>query len=177
MKAQGHIHSLAIFSDLYPRFITDKRFTDMLGQPGSTPLDLFKFYVKDLRDNLPSEKKMVKDLLKEKEVEVTAEMTFDDFVGDITSIKVFLRNLIEFNNKEFEKVKVIFSRVKSMEVTYAWYLPHCRSALNRQQPKRFFFSSEIFFKFVLGYKWISTQVSSSWAAGQTRKVTQKLWCG
>ena len=27
MKSQGHIHSLAIFSDLYPRFITDKRFT------------------------------------------------------------------------------------------------------------------------------------------------------
>ena len=25
---------MAIFSDLYPRFITDKRFTDMLGQPG-----------------------------------------------------------------------------------------------------------------------------------------------
>ena len=49
MKSQGHIHSLAIFSDLYPRFITDKRFTEMLGQPGSTPLDLFKFYVKDLR--------------------------------------------------------------------------------------------------------------------------------
>lgn len=48
LKAQGHIHSLAHFCDLYPRFVTDKRFTDMLGQPGSTPLDLFKFYVKGI---------------------------------------------------------------------------------------------------------------------------------
>ena len=88
MKAQGHIHSLAIFSDLYPRFITDKRFTDMLGQPGSTPLDLFKFYVKDLRDKLPAEKKMVKELLKEKSIDVTADMNFDDFIETITTIKV-----------------------------------------------------------------------------------------
>merc|ERR1712113_366081 len=83
MKSQGHIHSLAIFSDLYPRFITDKRFTDMLGQPGSTPLDLFKFYVKDLRDKLPSEKKLVKDLLKDKDVQIEAESKFDQFLNDI----------------------------------------------------------------------------------------------
>ena len=63
----------------------------MLGQPGSTPLDLFKFYVKDLRDKLPTEKKLVKELLKEKEIEITPEMTYDDFVGEISSIKVFLR--------------------------------------------------------------------------------------
>ena len=61
---------------------------DMLGQPGSTPLDLFKFYVKDLRDKLPTEKKLVKELLKEKEIEITPEMTYDDFVGEISSIKV-----------------------------------------------------------------------------------------
>ena len=60
----------------------------MLGQPGSTPLDLFKFYVKDLRDKLPTEKKLVKELLKEKEIEITPEMTYDDFVGEISSIKV-----------------------------------------------------------------------------------------
>ena len=75
----------------------------MLGQPGSTPLDLFKFYVKDLRDNLPSEKKMVKDLLKEKDVEVTAEMTFDDFVENIASIKVALKFYFFFQISEFFK--------------------------------------------------------------------------
>ena len=68
----------------------------MLGQPGSTPLDLFKFYVKDLRDKLPTEKKLVKELLKEKEIEITPEMTYDDFVGEISSIKVLSRKLKKY---------------------------------------------------------------------------------
>ena len=93
MKSQGHIHSLAIFSDLYPRFITDKRFTEMLGQPGSTPLDLFKFYVKDLRDKLPAEKKMVKAALKSKNITILPETDFDNFTNDIADIKVRYSNL------------------------------------------------------------------------------------
>ena len=47
----------------------------MLGQPGSTPLDLFKFYVKDIRDKLPDEKKMVKEKIKDLDFVVTGETT------------------------------------------------------------------------------------------------------
>ena len=36
----------------------------MLGQPGSTPLDLFKFYVEDLKARFSDEKKIIKDILK-----------------------------------------------------------------------------------------------------------------
>ena len=36
----------------------------MLGQPGSTPLDLFKFYVEDLKARFHDEKKVVKEILK-----------------------------------------------------------------------------------------------------------------
>ena len=32
----------------------------MLGQPGSTPLDLFKFYVEDLKSRYTAEKKVIK---------------------------------------------------------------------------------------------------------------------
>ena len=32
--------------------------------PGSTPLDLFKFYVEDLRSRLPDDKKAIKEILK-----------------------------------------------------------------------------------------------------------------
>ena len=96
LKSQGHIHSLAIFSDLYPRFITDKRFTEMLGQPGSTPLDLFKFYVKDLRDKLPAEKKMVKAALKSKNITILPETDFENFTNDISDIKVSHSNLNGF---------------------------------------------------------------------------------
>lgn len=46
------------------------RFTAMLGQPGSTPLDLFKFYVADLKSRFHDEKKIIKEILKEKLFEV-----------------------------------------------------------------------------------------------------------
>ena len=75
LNEQGHLHSLAHFCELYPRFVTDKRFTDMLGQPGSTPLDLFKFYVHEIREKLPAEKKLVQECLKEQDQNFTEKST------------------------------------------------------------------------------------------------------
>ena len=46
----------------------------MLGQPGSTPLDLFKFYVEDLKSRFHDEKKIVKEILK------VSSMTLSFFV-------------------------------------------------------------------------------------------------
>ena len=40
------------------------RFNNCLGQPGSTPLDLFKFYVEELKARFSDEKKIIKDILK-----------------------------------------------------------------------------------------------------------------
>ena len=68
----------------------------MLGQPGSTPLDLFKFYVKDLRDKLPAEKKMVKAALKSKNITILPETDFENFTNDIADIKVSHSNLNGF---------------------------------------------------------------------------------
>ena len=42
----------------------------MLGQPGSSPLDLFKFYVEDLKSRYNEEKKIIKEILKEKSFDV-----------------------------------------------------------------------------------------------------------
>ena len=46
------------------------RFSQLLGQPGSTPLDLFKFYVADLKSRFHDEKKIIKEILKEKNFDV-----------------------------------------------------------------------------------------------------------
>ena len=45
---------------------------------GSTPLDLFKFYVEDLKSRFHDEKKIIKEILKEKnfDVEVSLFETF-----------------------------------------------------------------------------------------------------
>ena len=47
------------------------RFHALLGQPGSTPLDLFKFYVEELKARFHDEK-IIKEILKEKEFEMDA---------------------------------------------------------------------------------------------------------
>ena len=57
---------MSLWVELYPTISADIRFTQMLGQPGSTPLDLFKFYVEDLKSRFYSEKKIIKEILKEK---------------------------------------------------------------------------------------------------------------
>lgn len=64
------------------------RFHSLLGQPGSTPLDLFKFYVEELKAKFHDEKKIIKDILKEKEFEMTADTTFEDFATIVCEDKV-----------------------------------------------------------------------------------------
>lgn len=46
---QGDLTSVSLWSTLYTTIASDTRFDTMLLQSGSTPLDLFKFYVEDLK--------------------------------------------------------------------------------------------------------------------------------
>lgn len=59
---------------MYPSISQDVRFSSMLGQSGSTPLDLFKFYVEDLKARFHDEKKIVKEILKVRSVTRWAEL-------------------------------------------------------------------------------------------------------
>merc|ERR1712141_331953 len=75
----GKLTSMSLWVELYPTISAEMRFTNMLGQPGSTPLDLFKFYVEDLKSRFYSEKKIIKEILKEKSYEMAPSTTFEDF--------------------------------------------------------------------------------------------------
>ena len=44
---------------------------------GSTPLDLFKFYVEDLKNRLHEEKKIIKEILKETNFNVEIETPYE----------------------------------------------------------------------------------------------------
>jgi pre-mRNA-processing factor 40 len=67
----GKLTSMSLWVELYPVISGDIRFAAMLGQPGSTPLDLFKFYVEDLKSRYYEEKKIIKEILKEKSFDMT----------------------------------------------------------------------------------------------------------
>uniref|UniRef100_A0A3Q2P353 Pre-mRNA-processing factor 40 homolog A n=1 Tax=Fundulus heteroclitus TaxID=8078 RepID=A0A3Q2P353_FUNHE len=83
----GQLHSMSSWMEMYPTLSSDMRFSSMLGQPGSTPLDLFKFYVEDLKARYHDEKRIIKDILKDKGFLVEVNTSFDDFGSVISSDK------------------------------------------------------------------------------------------
>ncbi|XP_028847061.1 pre-mRNA-processing factor 40 homolog A isoform X2 [Denticeps clupeoides] len=83
----GQLHSMSAWMEMYPTISSDIRFANMLGQPGSTPLDLFKFYVEDLKARYHDEKRIIKDILKDKGFLVEINTNFEDFGSVISSDK------------------------------------------------------------------------------------------
>ncbi|KAK6626815.1 hypothetical protein RUM44_009292 [Polyplax serrata] len=79
LHEQGKLTSMSLWVELYPIISADIRFSAMLGQGGSTPLDLFKFYVEDLKSRFHDEKKIIKEILREKNFEVYVSTTFEEF--------------------------------------------------------------------------------------------------
>lgn len=79
LHEEGKLTSMSLWVELYALISADIRFSAMLGQPGSTPLDLFKFYVENLKARFHDEKKIIKEILKEAEFFVKAGTTFEEF--------------------------------------------------------------------------------------------------
>ncbi|CAL8106225.1 unnamed protein product [Calicophoron daubneyi] len=75
--------STSMWKDLYAIINRDDRFHKMLAQRGSTPLDLFKFYVEALKARYPAEKKIVKEIIKDTGYVVDLSTTFEDFAAVI----------------------------------------------------------------------------------------------
>ena len=42
LRREQTLHAVSTWKDCYPFFADDQRFRDLVGQPGSTPLALFK---------------------------------------------------------------------------------------------------------------------------------------
>ncbi|KAL1501982.1 hypothetical protein ABEB36_007199 [Hypothenemus hampei] len=127
LHEEGKLTSMSLWVELYPIISADIRFSAMLGQTGSTPLDLFKFYVEDLKSRFHDEKKIIKEILREKEFEVKASTTFDHFATiicedkrsatlDAGNVKLTYNSLLEkAEMKEKERLKEESKRMKKLE--------------------------------------------------------------
>jgi len=105
----------------------DLRFSAMLGQSGSTPLDLFKFYVEDLKSRFHDEKKIIREILKDKNFEVQVNTTFEEFATvvcedrksatlDAGNVKLTYNLLLEkAEAREKERVKEETRKFKKLE--------------------------------------------------------------
>lgn len=127
LHEQGKLTSMSLWVELYPIISADIRFTAMLGQPGSTPLDLFKFYVADLKSRFHDEKKIIKEILKEKAFEVQVKTSFKEFATvvcddprsatlDAGNVKLTYNALIEkAEAREKERLKEEARKMRRLE--------------------------------------------------------------
>ncbi|KAK6292662.1 hypothetical protein J4Q44_G00372470 [Coregonus suidteri] len=144
----GQLHSMSAWMEMYPAVSSDIRFANMLGQPvygvysaGSTPLDLFKFYVEDLKARYHDEKRIIKDILKDKSFLVEVNTSFEDFGSVISSdkramtldagnIKLAFNSLLEkAEAREREREKEEARKMKRKEATFKSMLKQATPAL------------------------------------------------
>merc|ERR1739848_782864 len=121
---------MSLWCELYPVISQDPRFHALLGQPGSTPLDLFKFYVEELKARFHDEKKIIKEILKEKEFEISAGTGFEEFATivcedkrssslDAGNVKLTYNALLEkAESREKERQKEESRKLKKMETNF-----------------------------------------------------------
>ena len=127
LHESGKLTSMSLWVELYPVISGDIRFGQMLGQPGSTPLDLFKFYVEDLKSRYYTEKKIIKEILKKSDFEMNASSSFEDFAKvvcedprsttlDAGNVKLTFNALLEkAESKEKEKLKEESRKMRKLE--------------------------------------------------------------
>ncbi|CAI6348543.1 unnamed protein product [Macrosiphum euphorbiae] len=141
LHQQGKLTSMSLWKELYPIISTDVRFSALLGQPGSTALDLFKFYVEDLKSRFHEEKKIIKEILKEQSYIVDVNTTFEEFARvvcldkqsetlDAGNVKLAFNGFVEKaearererlreENRRQRKLETAFrSLLKEMDVDY-----------------------------------------------------------
>jgi len=118
---------MSLWVELYSAISSDSRFNNCLGQPGSTPLDLFKFYVEELKARFSDEKKIIKDILKEKDYEMATDTTFEDFATivcedkrsaslDAGNVKLTYNALLEkAESREKDRLKEEQKKFKKIE--------------------------------------------------------------
>merc|ERR1719350_181623 len=126
----GKLTSMSLWVELYQAICADNRFSNMLGQPGSTPLDLFKFYVEDLKSRYTMEKKVIKEILREKNYDLKASTTFEEFATmicednrsatlDAGNVKLTYNSLLEkAEAKEKERVKEESRKLRKLETNF-----------------------------------------------------------
>lgn len=127
LHEHGKLTSMSLWCELYPVISQDPRFHALLGQPGSTPLDLFKFHVEELKARFSDEKKIIREILKENNFEVGAETKFEAFAAtvcedkrsstlDAGNVKLTFNSLLEKAEfKEKERQKEESKKLKKIE--------------------------------------------------------------
>lgn len=125
LKANNKIRAGSKWSKIHPLIVADERYQAMLGQPGSTPLDLFWDMVEEEERALRSTRNDVLDVLdvsisyrvlnvlanlsKDKRFEIQQKTTFEEFLA-------LMQNDRRTANIDRDALSLIFERVSFLKV-------------------------------------------------------------
>ncbi|KAM5444129.1 U1 snRNP protein [Microsporum ferrugineum] len=123
LRSQGKIKAGSKWANLYPLIEEDPRYTAMLGQSGSTPLDLFWDMVEEEERAIRGPRNDVLDVLDDKRFETTLKTTFDEF-------KAVMRTDRRTATIDQETLRLIFDRLQEKVLRRTEDEKH---AANRQQ--------------------------------------------
>lgn len=131
LHEKGKLNSMSVWNDTYSLISADERFETMLYQTGSsTALDLFKLYVDDLKARFHEEKKVIKEIVKEKHFEVSISTKFEEYNDSIkedkrfslldpVNIKLVFNGLLEKAEfKEKDRLKDENRKLKKLEQNF-----------------------------------------------------------
>ncbi|RKF82400.1 Pre-mRNA-processing protein prp40 [Golovinomyces cichoracearum] len=104
LKAKKIIRAGTKWSQIYPLIEAEERYRAMLGQPGSTPLDLFWDLVEEEERALRTTRNDVLDVLDDKRFEIQSKTHFDEFLALMQSDRRTL-------NIDQDALSLIFQRL------------------------------------------------------------------
>ncbi|KAG9284653.1 hypothetical protein G9A89_004695 [Geosiphon pyriformis] len=84
LRSKGIITAKSRWMDIYSMIATEESYTNILGQPGSTPLDLFWDIVEELDEILYQQRKIVTDFVKSRNMPISG-ISFEQFQGSVIS--------------------------------------------------------------------------------------------
>ncbi|KAJ5246891.1 hypothetical protein N7468_001874 [Penicillium chermesinum] len=109
LKSQGNIKAGTKWVNIRPMIQDDPRYQAMLGQPGSSPLELFWDMVEEEERALRRPRNEVLDILDDKRFEVTAATTFEEFKAVVDTDR-------RASDMSPELLALIFERIKEKVV-------------------------------------------------------------
>jgi pre-mRNA-processing factor 40 len=109
LKAQGKVKAGSKWMNIYPLIHEDPRYLAMLGNSGSTPLDLFWDMVEEEERSLRGPRNDVLDVLDDKRFDVTPNTTFEEFQSIILSDR-------RTANLDSDILQLLFDRIKEKAI-------------------------------------------------------------
>lgn len=129
LHAEGKLTSISKWQNLYQNISADPRYLNLLSQPlsGSTALDLFKFYVEDLKARYEDENQIISEILRDRNFNMTLETTYVDFASFVSedersakldpgNLKMIFEHLFEDEReKEDRRLKLLLKEKRKLE--------------------------------------------------------------